>query len=133
MSLKDRIGGLFGGDDEVGAGRQRLSADRKRIRAGRGRYQSMLDREATPADLDQLREFIRTRRGVELYVEPETSATDTTAVAVASDGEWIRRRVGSPSVARNLATRLGVPVYDAAIVGYPLAMRRYRRPDSGTT
>jgi hypothetical protein len=93
----------------------------------------MLDREATPADLDQLREFIRTRRGVELYVEPETSATDTTAVAVAYDGEWIRRRVGSLPVARDLAVGLGVPIYDAAIVGYPAAMRRYRRPDHPST
>jgi hypothetical protein len=133
VSLKDRLAGLFGRDDGVGAGRERFNADRRRIRAGRGRYQSMLDREATPADLDQLREFIRTRRGVELYVEPETSATDTTAVAVAYDGEWIRRRVGSPAVARDLAVGLGVPIYDAAIVGYPAAMRRYRRPDHPST
>jgi hypothetical protein len=132
VGFKDRFVGLFGRDDGSGAGRQRFSADRQRIRAGRGRYQSMLDREATPADLDQLREFIRTRRGVELYIEPETSATDTTAVAVAYDGEWIRRRVGSPPVARNLAAGLGVPIHDAAIVGYPEAMRRYRRPDNGT-
>jgi len=60
-----------------GAERRRIRADRQRIRAGRGRYQSMLDRQATPADLEQLREFTRTRRGVELYIEPETSATDT--------------------------------------------------------
>jgi hypothetical protein len=129
VSLKDRFARLFGRDDGAGTGRERFSADRQRIRAGRGCYQSLLDREATPADIDQLREFIRTRRGVELYVEPETSATDTTAVAVAYDGEWIRRRVGSPPVARNLAAGLGVPIYDAAIVGYPAAMRRYRRPD----
>ncbi|KAA0016362.1 hypothetical protein FOY51_26390 [Antrihabitans cavernicola] len=91
----------------------------------------MLDREATPADLEELREFVRTRRGVELYVEPETSATDTTAVAVAHDGEWIRRRVGAPSVARELASQLRIPAYDAAITGYPAAMRRYRRTDDG--
>jgi hypothetical protein len=129
VSLKDRFARLFGRDDGAGTGRKRFSPDRQRMRAGRGGYQSLLDREATPADIDQLREFIRTRRGVELYVEPETSATDTTAVAVAYDGEWIRRRVGSPPVARNLAAGLGVPIYDAAIVGYPAAMRRYRRTD----
>jgi hypothetical protein len=128
MGWIDRFGALFG--DDVGDGAQRRRhADRRRIRAGRGRYQSMLDRQATPEDLEQLRGFVRSRRGVELYVEPETSATDTTAVAVAHDGEWIRRRVGGPSVARDLAFELGVPIYDAAIVGYPEAMRRYRRPD----
>jgi hypothetical protein len=88
----------------------------------------MLDRQATPDDLEQLREFVRTRRGVEFYVEPETTATDTTAVAVASDGEWIRRRVGAAAIAREMARQLGIPVYDAAAVGYPESMRRYRRP-----
>ena len=129
MGFKDRLSELFGRDDRVGAERRRIRADRQRIRAGRGRYH----RQATPADLEQLREFTRTRRGVELYIEPETSATDTTAVAVAHDGEWIRRRVGGPRVARGLALELGVPVYDAAIVGYPAAMRAYRRPDDRTT
>ena len=128
MGWIDRFGALFGDDGGAGAQR-RWRADRRRIRAGRGRYQSMLDRQATPEDLEQLRAFVRSRRGVELYVEPETTATDTTAVAVAHDGEWIRRRVGGPSVARDLAFELGVPIYDAAIIGYPEAMRRYRRPD----
>lgn len=133
MGLKDRLNELFGRDDRVSAERRRIRADRQRIRAGRGRYQSMLDRQATPTDLEQLREFTRTRRGVELYIEPETTATDTTAVAVAHDGEWIRRRVGGPMVARGLALELGVPAYDAAIVGYPAAMRAYRRPDDRAT
>jgi len=93
MGLQHYLGRLFGR-----AGR--LSSQRA-IRVRRGGYQSMLDREATPDDLAQLRDFVATRTGVELYVEPETAATDTTAVAVASDGEWIRRRVGSPAVARH--------------------------------
>ena len=129
MSFTDRVAGLFGRrDDDAGAQRRRIRADRRRIRAGRSSYQSMLDREATPADLEQLREFVRTRCGVEFYVEPETTATDTTAVAVASDGEWIRRRVGAPTIAWEMARELGIPVYDAAVVGYPESMRRYRRP-----
>jgi hypothetical protein len=106
-------------------------ASQRAIRVRRGEYQSMLDRQATRDDIAQLRGFVTSRIGVEFYVEPETAATDTTAVAVASDGEWIRRRVGSPAVARKLAADLGIPAYDAAIVGYPAAMRRYRRPDSG--
>ncbi len=54
------------------------------------------DREATDQDIEALIEFAKSRVGVEFYVEPETFATDTTAVAVAHDGEWTRRRVGSP-------------------------------------
>ena len=99
--------------------------DRLRIRRGRGSKVASMDREATPEDLDDLRDFARTRVGVELYVEPETMVTDTTAVAIATDGEWIRRRVGSPKVVRRLARELGVPVYDVQIVGYPERMRAY--------
>lgn len=121
MGLRERLAGLFGQQSDP------ASIDRRRIRKYRGRFQSMMDREATPADLDDLREFTRTRRGVEFYIEPETTATDTTAVAVASDGEWKRRRVGSAQVAHELAGELGIPAYDAAVMGYPEAMRRYRR------
>lgn len=128
MNLRQRLAEIIGADNQNGAQRQRAAADRRRLRASRGGYRSMLDRQATPDDLEQLREFVRTRRGVELYLEPETTATDTTAVAVASDGEWIRRRVGAPDIAREMACELGIPVYDAAVVGYPESMRRYRRP-----
>ena len=84
-----------------------------------------MDREATSEDLDALREFARTRVGVEFFVEPETMVTDTTAVAVAADGEWTRRRVGSPQVIRQVAKQLELPVYDVQIVGYPQRMRAY--------
>jgi hypothetical protein len=30
-------------------------------------------------------------------------------------------------VARGLATQLAIPVYDVTLIGYPAAMRRYRR------
>ena len=121
MGLRERLGRIFGGGGPGGIRTQ------QQIRARRGGYQSMLDREATVRDLDELRGFVATRVGVEFYVEPETTATDTTVAAVATDGEWIRRRVGSPRVAADLARELAVPCYDAAVVGYPAAMRRYKR------
>ncbi|ETK32125.1 hypothetical protein MPTA5024_31475 [Microbispora sp. ATCC PTA-5024] len=93
------------------------------------------DREATDADIEALIEFARSRRGVEFYVEPETFATDTTAVAVAHDGEWTRRRVGSPAVIGRVARDLALPVYDVQLTGYPPRMRAYnerrRRAESG--
>jgi hypothetical protein len=95
--------------------------DNLRIRRNRGRKVASMDREATSEDLDALREFARTRVGVEFFVEPETMVTDTTAVAVAADGEWTRRRVGSPQVIRQVAKQLQLPVYD----GYPERMRAY--------
>jgi hypothetical protein len=99
--------------------------DAFRIRRTRGNRVASMDREATPDDLDALRSFARTRTGVEFYVEPETMVTDTTAVAVATDGEWTRRRVGSPKVIQRVARELGLPVYDVQIVGYPERMRAY--------
>jgi hypothetical protein len=99
--------------------------DNFRIRRTRGGRIASMDREATADDLDALREFARTRTGVEFYVEPETMVTDTTAVAIAADGEWTRRRVGSPQVIRQVAKQLGLPVYDVQIVGYPERMRAY--------
>ncbi|WP_446210073.1 hypothetical protein [Micromonospora sp. IBSANI012] len=86
-----------------------------------------LDREATREDLAALEEFVRSRQGVEFYLEPETTATDTTVVAIAHDGEWIRRRTGSPQVAAKLAGRHAVPLYDAARTGYPERMRVWNR------
>jgi hypothetical protein len=97
----------------------------RRTRSARGARVASMDREATADDLDALREFARTRTGVEFFVEPETMVTDTTAVAVAADGEWTRRRVGSPTVIRQVAKQLGLPVYDVQIVGYPDRMRAY--------
>jgi hypothetical protein len=99
--------------------------DAFRIRRTRGDRVASMDREATPEDLDALRSFARTRQGVEFFVEPETMVTDTTAVAIANDGEWTRRRVGSPKVIQRVARELGLPVYDVQIVGYPDRMRAY--------
>ncbi len=42
---------------------------------------------------------------------------------VAATGEWTRRRVPGPQAAHQLARRLGIPAYDAAVVGYPQRMR----------
>ncbi|GAA2106315.1 hypothetical protein [Actinomadura alba] len=112
--------------------------DRFGLRKNRGPKVTRFDREATDADIEALIEFARSRRGVEFFVEPETFATDTTAVAVADDGEWTRRRVGSPSVIAKVARNLGLPIYDVNLVGYPPRMRawnernRDRRIDPGS-
>jgi hypothetical protein len=82
-----------------------------------------LDRGSHRADVEHLEHFVVTRRGVEGYVEPRTSVTETTIVLVAADGEWTRRRIDGPEVARRLSRDLAVPVYDAQVTGYPQRMR----------
>ena len=74
-----------------------------------------------------LTEFARTRTGVEAYIEPRTAVTDTTVVFVATSGEWTRRRVAGPQAAHALARTLGIPAYDAGVVGYPQRMREWTR------
>ena len=121
----------IGHSGRMGLFNRRARAARRGV--GAGGVKTTLDREGTREDLAHLREFATTRAGVEFYVEPETTATDTTAVAVAADGEWTRRRVGSPAAIGKLARELRLPVYEAAVVGYPKRMRDWnarRKRDS---
>jgi hypothetical protein len=89
-----------------------------------------LDRAAVGSDTAHLAEFARTRRGVEAFVEPPTTMTATTVVLVAHDGEWTRRRVRDARAAHELAHKLGIPAYDAQVVGYPQRMRDWSRRDT---
>jgi hypothetical protein len=84
-------------------------------------------RPGSSADLEHLAEFIRTRDGVEAYMEPRTAITETTVVLVASTGEWTRRRVDGPNGAAAFARKQGIPLYDAVRMGYPQRMRDWTR------
>ncbi|MGH8869418.1 MAG: oxidoreductase [Actinomycetes bacterium] len=84
-------------------------------------------RTADQGDTRHLEEFARSRQGVEAFVEPRTTVTETTVVFVATTGEWTRRRVAGPRAAHDLAGKLGIPCYDAAVVGYPQRMREWNR------
>lgn len=72
-----------------------------------------------------LTEFVRSRRGVEAYVEPPTNVTATTVILIAHDGEWTRRAAGTRDYAFDLARSLEVPVYDVLQTGYPNRMREW--------
>ena len=100
---------------------------RDRFRRGRRRGTDgrVVERASDAADAQHLLDFIATRRGVEGFVEPRTTVTDTTLLLVAYDGEWTRRRVPSVKWAHDLANRNGVPSYDAGLVGIPQRMREY--------
>ena len=83
------------------------------------------ERAQADEDVRHLSEFATTRRGVEAFVEPPTAVTTTTVVFVDATGEWTRRRVPDARAAHSLANRLGVPSYDASVVGYPRRMREW--------
>ncbi|RAK39672.1 hypothetical protein B0I29_104209 [Actinoplanes lutulentus] len=82
-------------------------------------------RPVNQADLQHLTEFVRSRRGVEAFIEPQTTVTETTVLLVAHDGEWTRRRIESPEIARRFAHQLSMPIYDVKLMGYPQRMRDY--------
>ena len=113
----------------------RLRRGRRAGRAGTagGERRATLDRGSQRADLAHLEQFVASRRGVEGYVEPRTAVTETTIVLVAADGEWTRRRIDGPDVARRLSRELTIPVYDAQVTGYPQRMRDWSaRQRNGT-
>ena len=92
-------------------------------------------RAANSADVAHLTHFVKTRTGVEAYLEPRTVVTETTVVLVASSGEWTRRRVRGPEGARAFSRKHAIPLYDVGVVGYPQRMRDWtqRRKESGHT
>lgn len=88
--------------------------------------------EQVKAAMAHLRDFVATRPGVEMYVEPRTTVTPTTVVLIATTGEWTRRRVADERAAGGLAKDLGVPVYDVQLTGYPARMREWNARQSGS-
>jgi hypothetical protein len=80
-------------------------------------------RAAGGGDEAHLREWAAAHEGVESFVEPRTTVTDTTMLLVDKEGAWTRRRVAGPDGARKIARSLRIPVYDVQLVGYPKRMR----------
>jgi hypothetical protein len=109
----------------------RLFGRRRRSRAASAPAATgTMDRAAEKVDRKHLEEFAASRSGVEGFVEPRTTVTETTLLLVAIDGEWTRRRVPSAQWAHEFCNKAGLPSYDAAVVGYPQRMREYNRRQS---
>ena len=83
------------------------------------------DRKARSVDHAAIIEFIDSRRGVEAFLEPQTSVTKTTVVFVAGDGESLRKPFDTPKAAAEFARKHRIPLYDTNKVGYPQRMRDY--------
>lgn len=95
------------------------------FRRRRSKARPSMDRAAYRADFDHLEQFARSRQGVEAYLEPRTTVTETTLVLIADDGEWTRRRVPNAATARQWAHRMSIPIYEVMLMGYPQRMRDY--------
>lgn len=77
-------------------------------------------------DLRKLQDFAFSHEGVEAYLEPETPTMAQSLLLVARDGDWARSPVADRGQAASLCKKLGLPFYDAAVVGYPERMRGYK-------
>jgi len=75
------------------------------------------------ADLTKLQSFAKNHDGVEAYLEPETPTMPQSLLLVARGGEWARSAVADRGQAAVLCKKLGLPFYDAGVVGYPDRMR----------
>ena len=74
--------------------------------------------------LKKLEEFAASHSGVEAYLEPRTTTYAESLLLVARDGQWARSEVADRGQAESFCKKIGVPFYDAAIVGYPDRMKR---------
>jgi hypothetical protein len=73
---------------------------------------------------DEIVEFLDTHDGVEAYVEPKTVVSSKSVVLVDGAGEWRRFELKEDAYLRRLATERVLPIFDAALTGYPPRMRR---------
>ncbi|HET9671957.1 MAG TPA: hypothetical protein VFQ40_03815 [Actinomycetota bacterium] len=80
---------------------------------------------------DEITTFLDVHRGVEAYVEPKTVMSPRSVVLVDADGHWRRFDLREDAFLRRVAAERGVPIFDAALTGYPPRMRR--RPPGETT
>ena len=80
-------------------------------------------RAASKVSTKEIEAFIESRTGVEAFLEPKIYST--TLLLVAADGEYLRRPIRDRAQAAKVCEERGVPLYDAAKVGYPKRMRDY--------
>ena len=79
------------------------------------------------SDLGHLELFLKNHQGVEGFVEPQTATNPTTLLLVDRVGEHVRGAVRDPAEASRFCERHGLPVYDAAVIGYPQRMKDFAR------
>jgi hypothetical protein len=80
---------------------------------------------AGPAERrDEIVGFLDTHEGVEAYMEPKTVMSPKSVVLVDAAGEWRRFELKEDAYLRRLSAERALPIFDAALTGYPPRMRR---------
>lgn len=126
MGFTDRLRAWFRGEQGPDASTRAVAAGRTGS-GPRRRPRGRREQAVSLGGLDELVAFATSRRGVECYLEPRTNIYGHSVLLVADDGEYLRRPVPDPRTARALCETHGLPLYDAARVGYPRRVRDYDR------
>ncbi len=94
------------------------------------RIRAFFTKRKNPA-LGELEEFARTHAGIEGFIEPRTATELPSLLLVDRYGEHLRARVHDEQDAVAFCERLGLPVYDAQVIGYPKRMRDFEKRRRG--
>lgn len=87
---------------------------------------AFFSKRGNPA-LGELEAFVSAHQGVEGFIEPRTATSPASLLLVDRYGEHLRAPVREPEEAADFCRRVGVPVYDARVVGYPRRMKEYQK------
>lgn len=128
MSFGDRLRAWLRGEPS-GAARQPSSDRRGKSSSRSSRAPRRRSREPVPSTelVSELERFVRSRHGVEVYLEPRTRLYGDSVLLVADDGEYLRLPVPDPDTVRRFCRQFGMPVYDVERTGYPRRVRDYDR------
>jgi hypothetical protein len=77
-------------------------------------------------ELAGLESWLVEHRGVEGYLEPRTATQPASLLLVDRTGDHVRAAVAEVEDAVAFCERHGLPVYDAAVLGYPRRMREFQ-------
>jgi hypothetical protein len=120
----------------IRAAAARRPGSRGSVRAGSYEFEPRRDQAkrrlkgvAGPAERrDEIVVFLNTHEGVEAYVEPKTVVSPKSVVLIDGAGEWRRFELKEDTYLRRISAERGVPIFDAALTGYPPRMRRRPGP-----
>ena len=83
--------------------------------------------------MEAMAEWARARKGLEGFIEPRTATNPTTLLLVDRDGDHRRAPVRAPVDAVRFCDKLGIPVYDARVIGYPKRMKDFEKGGAQNT
>jgi hypothetical protein len=88
------------------------------------RIRRFFARKRSP-ELKELEPFVRERKGVEGFIEPKTRTNPASLLLVDRAGDHVRSPINEVEDAMAFCERMGIPIYDAQVVGYPKRMRDF--------